>query len=780
MAVLIGSESNNLHSLNVAGADPNPTKFVQVALAALQIPENRLPSFFSPREYYQKQWKRNFVKQWSLAKLLGYQNLKEVFCKWINHKYVDEESRKLNGFASFSDAQLRNFRCAAINIEALSFFLHHVIQFDDDEMLGMLLEMPCMKAAVLRPFVQKGVCDTEFPLTLALKQCAKNPACKTYDILLRKLKEWNYPDSALHHEKDNVLLTILSDESIAKQAPELLLKLINDLPAENVRVLLNLETAIQGDKVMQDFESGSFAMGVDHSQKVKATPIANDYGSKDCVNLSPSIAVSRLNHSESSEPFMPCFSVICYLLRLGYLEVLEQIQKKIPHDFDRIVLLNDYLNIATFCSEREDECAVFIIKYGGLASAIRSSQAAQSAIQFVEQLLKRGKLTVADTKTIISTFANAQINPALHHYAIQLMAILPMEYPPSLGDDAQNLAFEKGLKYLLEALEKQNFKLDHIIKKKYSIILRVLKISRSISFALLNFPSKEMGLQIYRFRWLAATTFENAPSVVNVPDEITKLSAISAQYFLLETLLDFFVQKDFNNSITYSALTEFFQLSNHACNADPEIHDRLQSARQELIKKLNSSFFILQGGIKCHVVVFIIQRLSQEHFAFSVVNTGKGADAINTKKGWFARARVYVNLTFSNLSPKFFSDLNRIALTSLNIEELHNCLDKHLKVENRCPSPFIHRTQKRRNCTSISLLTALEVRMGEETYKKFYRFHLEKNLGFLVQKLTNPSLISDEEWQFLCANFQTTKKDEVIKCLKDWQAVIEQELKGVG
>jgi len=45
---------------------------------------------------------------------------------------------------------------------------------------------------------------------------------------------------------------------------------------------------------MQDFESGSFAMGVDHSQKVKATPIANDYGSKDCVNLSPSIAVSRI------------------------------------------------------------------------------------------------------------------------------------------------------------------------------------------------------------------------------------------------------------------------------------------------------------------------------------------------------------------------------------------------------------------------------------------------------------------------------------------------------
>ena len=34
-------------------------------------------------------------------------------------------------------------------------------------------------------------------------------------------------------------------------------------------------------------------MGVDHSQMVKATPIASDSGSKDCVNLSSSTAVSR-------------------------------------------------------------------------------------------------------------------------------------------------------------------------------------------------------------------------------------------------------------------------------------------------------------------------------------------------------------------------------------------------------------------------------------------------------------------------------------------------------
>jgi hypothetical protein len=57
---------------------------------------------------------------------------------------------------------------------------------------------------------------------------------------------------------------------------------------------LNLEKAVQDDKVMQDFELESFLMGGNHSQKMKAPPIRSDYGSKDCVNLSSSTAVSRL------------------------------------------------------------------------------------------------------------------------------------------------------------------------------------------------------------------------------------------------------------------------------------------------------------------------------------------------------------------------------------------------------------------------------------------------------------------------------------------------------
>ncbi len=49
---------------------------------------------------------------------------------------------------------------------------------------------------------------------------------------------------------------------------------------------------------MQDFELESPPMGVDHSQKVKATPIGSDYSSKDCINLLPSTAVSRIIQKE--------------------------------------------------------------------------------------------------------------------------------------------------------------------------------------------------------------------------------------------------------------------------------------------------------------------------------------------------------------------------------------------------------------------------------------------------------------------------------------------------
>lgn len=58
---------------------------------------------------------------------------------------------------------------------------------------------------------------------------------------------------------------------------------------------LNLEMAVEEDKVTQDFELESLSMGSDHAQKVKVNPIGSDNSSKDCVDLSSSTAVSGLN-----------------------------------------------------------------------------------------------------------------------------------------------------------------------------------------------------------------------------------------------------------------------------------------------------------------------------------------------------------------------------------------------------------------------------------------------------------------------------------------------------
>jgi hypothetical protein len=66
---------------------------------------------------------------------------------------------------------------------------------------------------------------------------------------------------------------------------------------EKYEPLLNLDSAVQGAKMMQDSESESFLTGAEHSQKVKAAPVGNDYGSEGCVSLAPSTAESRLKNS---------------------------------------------------------------------------------------------------------------------------------------------------------------------------------------------------------------------------------------------------------------------------------------------------------------------------------------------------------------------------------------------------------------------------------------------------------------------------------------------------
>ncbi|MBS0634103.1 MAG: hypothetical protein JSR37_01400 [Verrucomicrobia bacterium] len=57
---------------------------------------------------------------------------------------------------------------------------------------------------------------------------------------------------------------------------------------------MNLDSAVQDAKAMQDLESESLLMGAEHSLKVKAAITKSDYGSRDCVDLASSTAESRL------------------------------------------------------------------------------------------------------------------------------------------------------------------------------------------------------------------------------------------------------------------------------------------------------------------------------------------------------------------------------------------------------------------------------------------------------------------------------------------------------
>ena len=55
-----------------------------------------------------------------------------------------------------------------------------------------------------------------------------------------------------------------------------------------------LGTAVRDDKVAQDFDSESLKAKDSHSQLVKGALALSDSGSKDCVNLPSSTAVSRM------------------------------------------------------------------------------------------------------------------------------------------------------------------------------------------------------------------------------------------------------------------------------------------------------------------------------------------------------------------------------------------------------------------------------------------------------------------------------------------------------
>ena len=68
---------------------------------------------------------------------------------------------------------------------------------------------------------------------------------------------------------------------------------------------INLKTAVGSCKKVQDFDPEPLDAGVEHSQKVKATPASRGSGSKDCAFLPASTAVFRINEPLRRQVVLP-------------------------------------------------------------------------------------------------------------------------------------------------------------------------------------------------------------------------------------------------------------------------------------------------------------------------------------------------------------------------------------------------------------------------------------------------------------------------------------------
>ena len=118
---------------------------------------------------------------------------------------------------------------------------------------------------------------------------------RTRQALCRILKTLTEPPAEHHHVSIETAL-----QHISRVAhPGSLIYMISDfmdLPSAFSKDFgLNLDSAVQDDKAMQDFDSESLLIRGDHSQKVKAPRIKGGSGSKDCVDLSSSTPEYRLN-----------------------------------------------------------------------------------------------------------------------------------------------------------------------------------------------------------------------------------------------------------------------------------------------------------------------------------------------------------------------------------------------------------------------------------------------------------------------------------------------------
>jgi F-type H+-transporting ATPase subunit gamma len=188
-------------------------------------------------------------------------------------------------------------------------------------------------------------------------------------------------------------------------------------------VAINLEAAVQDDKVMQDFDLESLLMRGDHSQKVKAPPVRSNYGSKNCVNLSSSTAVSRIIVVGADRG-------LCGAYNSTLFATLDKFLKEVPKEHVELILFGK--KAIDYYSKRSWPISQIIPDWGGKISK-------QSIKTFVEGLIAdflKGKygsvrIVYTDYRTAMSRqVINEQFLP-IEKIQYEQKSIAPYIFEPS-------------------------------------------------------------------------------------------------------------------------------------------------------------------------------------------------------------------------------------------------------------------------------------------------------------------------------------------------------------
>jgi len=156
-------------------------------------------------------------------------------------------------------------------------------------------------------------------------------------------KHFPHPKIPLDHSTPYTLLiaVLLSAQCTDKRVNEITPKLFSlaKTPYEMVKLSISLKTAVGPRKKAQDFDPGPLDAGVEHSQKVKATPASRGPGSKSCAFLPAPTAAFRI--SQIAAIIRPCGLCNMKAKAIWHLSkaLIEKYNGKVPCSFKSLEAL---------------------------------------------------------------------------------------------------------------------------------------------------------------------------------------------------------------------------------------------------------------------------------------------------------------------------------------------------------------------------------------------------------------------------------------------------------